>query len=140
MTVTRQSLVEYYASLNDEELRRLLDSGELTALAKEVAADELRRRGIDVAAAEGDEPPTEEGSPTEGAETGKGDLVLLARYASPMEAEMVRGRLAAEGLLAFVADAHIVQMTGLMSQAFGGVRVLIPESQLARAREILGRL
>jgi hypothetical protein len=137
MDVTRQSLAEYYARLSDDELQHLLDSGELTSLATEVAAEELQHRGIEIAEAEREEPLTEEGPPTEQDETSNDDLVLLARYASPMEAEMVRSRLAAEDVFAVVADAHIVQMTALMSHAFGGVRVLVSESQLARAREIL---
>ncbi len=134
MTVTHQNLAEYYVRLNDEELQRLLDSGELTSLAVEVAREELQRRGVDVTEATADEPPTEQDA------TSGGDLVLLGRYVSPMEAEIVRGRLEAEGVSAVVADAHIVQMTALMSQAFGGVRVLVPESQLIRAREILASI
>jgi Putative prokaryotic signal transducing protein len=138
--VTRQSLAEYYDRLNDDELQRLFHSGELTSLAMEVATEELRRRGIDVAGAESEGPPSEEeGPPTERDETSSGGLVLLARYASPMEAEIVCARVAAEGVFAVVADAHIVQMTGLMSYAFGGVRVLVLKSQLAQAREILER-
>jgi hypothetical protein len=131
MTVTRQDLVDYYLRLNDDELRRMLASDELTPLATEVAGDELRRRGIEVSEA------TAEGPPMEQAEARSGNLILLARFLSPMEAEMARGRLTAEGVEAVIADAQIVQMTALMPLAFGGVRVLVPELQLPRAREIL---
>jgi hypothetical protein len=131
MTVSRQSLADYYARLTDDELRRLLDSGELTSLAVEVAGEELRRRGIEVSDVTGEEPPMEQD------EAGSVNLVLLARFLSPMEAEMARGRLTAEGVDAVIADAQIVQMAALMSLAFGGVRVLVPEPQLARALEIL---
>jgi len=136
--VSRQSLSEYYARLNDEQLLRPLASSELTPLATEVAGEELRRRGNDVPETPAEEPTTEpsEEPATIGEEIG-GDLILLGRYISPTEAEIVRGRLAAEGIFAVAADAHIGQMMSLMSYALGGVRVLVPESQLARAREIL---
>jgi Putative prokaryotic signal transducing protein len=136
--VSRQSLGEYYARLNDEELLRLLDSGELTPLAAEAADEELRRRGSDVHETPAEEPTTEPSEePATISEEISGDLILLGRYISPTKAEIVRGRLAADGIFAVVADAHISQMMSAMSYALGGVRVLVPESQLARAREIL---
>ena len=48
MDVTRQELAAHFALLNDNELLRELQSAELTESAKAVAAEELRRRGIDV--------------------------------------------------------------------------------------------
>jgi hypothetical protein len=131
MIVTRQDLAEYYASLNEDELRRLLASQELTPLAIEVAIEELRNRGVEIPE------PTDKNPPVEEIGVDGGDLVLLGRYTSPMEAEMVRGLLNSEGVQAVIADAHIVQTTALMSLAFGGVRVLVPDTQLVRACEIL---
>lgn len=49
MSVTRQSLEEKFRLFNDEELRRLYHSDDLTELAKEVAAAELQQRGLDLA-------------------------------------------------------------------------------------------
>jgi hypothetical protein len=48
MTVTRQSLVDHFGRLSDDELLNEFQSGELTALAHDVATAELRRRGIDL--------------------------------------------------------------------------------------------
>jgi uncharacterized membrane protein YhaH (DUF805 family) len=45
----RQNLEEKFRLYNDEELRRLYHSGDLTALAKEVATAELQQRGLDPA-------------------------------------------------------------------------------------------
>jgi len=60
LSVTRQNLEEKFRLYNDEELRRLYHSDDLTALAKEVAAAELQRRGLDLATPEvavaGEEP------------------------------------------------------------------------------------
>jgi hypothetical protein len=139
MTVTRQSLSEYYESLNDEALRDLFHSGELTALAQEVAGTELQRRGISIQSAltPTKEPPRDEEAAKELDERGEGKLVLLAQLWTAAEAEMLRGRLNAEGVDAIIADAQVVQTTAMMSLAFGGVRVLVPESQLERARDIV---
>jgi hypothetical protein len=52
LSVTRQNLEEKFRLYNDEELRRLYHSDDLTALAKEVAAAELQRRGLDLATPE----------------------------------------------------------------------------------------
>jgi hypothetical protein len=65
----------------------------------------------------------------------EGDLVEVARLLDPVEAEMLRGRLEAEGVPAMVADTHAAHM--LFRSLIGGVRVLVPEAGLERAREIL---
>ncbi|MEM6327653.1 MAG: DUF2007 domain-containing protein [Bacteroidota bacterium] len=64
-------------------------------------------------------------------------LVTLTTYTSPFEAEIVRGRLEAEGIPAVVADAEMVTADWMMSQAIGGVKLRVPASALDRAREIL---
>ena len=48
MPVTRQSLLEHFQLLNNDALLATFQSGDLTDLAKEVAEEELRRRGIDL--------------------------------------------------------------------------------------------
>jgi hypothetical protein len=47
---------------------------------------------------------------------------------------MLQGRLEQEGVPAIVADALMAQ--NLVPYAIGGVRVLVPEAYLPRAREI----
>ena len=48
MTITRQSLLERFQLLSDEELLALFRSGDLIELAKDVATQELRQRGVDL--------------------------------------------------------------------------------------------
>ena len=63
---------------------------------------------------------------------------MVARLLDPLEAEMLRGRLEAEGVPAMVADTQTVQINPLFYKlAVGGVRVMVPEAYLARAREIV---
>ena len=128
MSVARQSLVEHFQLLSDEELLAQFQSGELTDLAKEVAALELGHRKIDFS-----EPMAEK--PAQGDATfDSGDLALVARYFTAAEAYMLQSRLEIEGVPAVVTDAQMAQ--NLLSLAIGGVRVLVPESYLPRAREI----
>jgi Putative prokaryotic signal transducing protein len=136
MEVTREQLAEKFKLYADDELRELVRSGDLSELATEVARAELARRGIDAAtpAAAAVTPSAEEpGEPRE--PVIDGDLVEVARMLDPVEAEMVRGRLEAEGVPAMVADTNTAHM--LFRSLIGGVRVLVPEAYLDRAREIL---
>jgi hypothetical protein len=142
MTITRESLLERFQPLSDKELLGLLQSGDLIDLAKEVAAEELRQRGVEVAklateanTASEDALGSEDNAPSSG-----GDLVLIARFFTPVEAHMLQSRLQAEGVPAVVADAQIVGVNPLLTMAVGGVRVLVPESDFERAREIVNAI
>ena len=57
MSVDRQSLLEEFKLLSDEDLLALSRSGELTELAQDVARSELQRRGVDLAKPTVDPPP-----------------------------------------------------------------------------------
>lgn len=130
MTVTRQGLVEHFQLLNDVELLTLFQSGDLTGLAQEVATAEIQQRGIDLSK------PAAGPQATEQATLGRGDLVPIARFFTAMEALILKSRLEVEGVPAIIADANIVQTNPLLTMAVGGVRVLVPESHLDRARNI----
>lgn len=87
MDITRQSLVEHFQLLSDDELLAEFQSGELTDLAKDVAAEELGQRKIDQS-----EPPSE--PPVDRKVTSiSGDLVMVARYFTAAEAYILRNRL-----------------------------------------------
>lgn len=140
-TITRLSLIENLALLGDDELRRMLGSSDFTELARDVARRELQSRGIDPAqpADEADNVPPPE-DPIEADDevaADGGDLVELARFCNPMDGQMLRSRLDAEGVPAIVADAHMAQANPLLAIALSGVRVLVPERYLARGREIM---
>ncbi|HZR35515.1 MAG TPA: DUF2007 domain-containing protein [Nevskia sp.] len=71
---------------------------------------------------------------------GMGRLVLLARVLEPVQAHILQGRLQAEGIPVFVADGQLVQTNPLWTFALGGVRVLVPEHLLERARAVMAAL
>ncbi|NQD37184.1 DUF2007 domain-containing protein [Permianibacter sp. IMCC34836] len=66
-----------------------------------------------------------------------GDLVPIARYLEPAEATVLQAVLDSEGIPAFSPDAHMATANYLLSTATGGVRILVPESHLQAAHEIL---
>ena len=65
------------------------------------------------------------------------DLVEVARYLIPLEANLVQGCLVASGIPAVLADAHLVQTDLLLAPALGGVRILVPQDHLQQAQAVL---
>jgi len=61
----------------------------------------------------------------------------IATYTTPHEAEIVRGMLREHGIDAVLRDDVTVQMNWLYSNVVGGVKLLVPTSDLADARELL---
>ncbi len=139
MTVTRQSLAEHFGRLNDGELIAEFQSGALTELAQEVAAAEIRSRNIDIADYEAEPPTLAEPEAGSAPASRSDDLVMLARFIDVSSAYLLQSRLDAEGVPSIVADALAYQNV-LFGAGIGGVRVLVPESYLARAADIKARI
>ena len=129
MTPTRQSLVEHFGLLSDDELLDQFQSGDLTDLAQDVAAAELRSRKIDFSEARSPKPSTEPEVDVKAGWSSE-DLVLVARRNS-VSANLLQSRLNAEGVPAIVADENVPYCVGV-----DDVRVLVPESYFERAAEI----
>ena len=64
-------------------------------------------------------------------------LVTIATYSFPYEAHIAKSRLDSEGIPAFVADEHTINMQWLYSNAMGGVRLQVPGSYAEEAARIL---
>ena len=64
-------------------------------------------------------------------------FVTIATYTTPLEAELVRGRLEDEGVETFMADSEIVTVDWTMSNAIGGVKVKVFTEDADRALAIL---
>ena len=129
MAVSRSDLVTHFDLMQDEELLLCYRAGELTQLATEVAQAEVERRGLD--------PNLPEPPAADEAEVGYGDLLILVRYSTPTEAYLLKGCLDAEGVPSYVADGNLVQANQLLSNAVGGVRVMVPQSHFEQATAIL---
>ena len=62
-----------------------------------------------------------------------GDMTVVARRATPTEANLLKGMLEAAGIPSFVADANYIQANSWMAHAAGGVRVLVPAAFVTAA-------
>ncbi len=64
--------------------------------------------------------------------------LVVATFALPTEAEMARGLLESNGIQALLRDEGLVGVHPWLSNAVGGVKVVVPAEDAERAREILG--
>lgn len=55
-------------------------------------------------------------------------LITISQYSFPYEAHLAKSRLDAEGISAFIADEHTINMQWLYSKALGGVKLQVPEA------------
>lgn len=128
-----QDLAKRYAELSDEALRARLASGQLTELAQAVALAEAKRRGLTLQQHEAGTSTDDEPL------AASADFVQFSRYLQPMEAYILQGRLAAEGIDAHLSGAHTIETNPLWFNAMGGVRLFVRRDQCAKAREILAQ-
>lgn len=63
--------------------------------------------------------------------------VTVYKALNPVDAQLVRSRLEAAGFHPFVADEASALSTDGYSLAIGGIRVQVPDSEYAAAREFL---
>lgn len=63
--------------------------------------------------------------------------VTIYKALNPLDAQLVRSRLEAAGFHPFVADEAAALSTEGYTLATGGIRVQVPESEYAAAREFL---
>jgi hypothetical protein len=66
-------------------------------------------------------------------------MITVAAFSDSAHAHIARGFLEAEGIESEIADEHVVGVHWLYSNAIGGVKLLVPETDVARALELLGR-
>ncbi|MDR2875814.1 MAG: DUF2007 domain-containing protein [Methylobacillus sp.] len=66
-------------------------------------------------------------------------FITIASFSFPHEAHIAQASLEAEGIPAFIADEHTINMQWLFSNALGGVRVRVPREFAEKAREILAQ-
>ncbi len=70
----------------------------------------------------------------------KSTLVVLDAFPNVVIAEMVKDRLDAEGIEAFVADENTAHLYAGLESLIGGVRVLVAPDALDGARDVLANL
>ncbi|HSD37856.1 MAG TPA: DUF2628 domain-containing protein [Rhodocyclaceae bacterium] len=125
--MTRQ-LIERLHAMESDELQQRLRRGHFAEHAVELARGELIRRGLTPERAVlVEEEPTGDSQ----------DMVIIERRLNPVEANILQSALSAGGVPAIVDDANAAHCLGYLAYALDGVRVRVPESHAARAREII---
>ena len=67
------------------------------------------------------------------------NLQVIETFTNPWEAELARARLEGEGIVAVVADLHVIGSDWMLSSAIGGVKLKVPVEEVERAKELLGK-
>ena len=67
----------------------------------------------------------------------KQSWITVASYSRPVEAHLARTRLEADGITCVVSDEYLVRVDWLLSNAVGGVKLMVPSWEADRAKEIL---
>ena len=76
-------------------------------------------------------------SVTVDANTNEQELITVANFSHPTEADPVVAWLESEGIECFLTNEHTVTMNWLYSNAIGGVGVQVKAADVERANEIL---
>lgn len=64
-------------------------------------------------------------------------VTTVGTFTKPEDAHLLRMRLEAAGLQAFILDENVIQLNMLFSYALGGVRVQVADDDLQEVREFL---
>jgi len=63
--------------------------------------------------------------------------IAVASFSQPVEAHLARTKLESEGIPCVVGDENLVRVDWLLSNAVGGVKLMVPATELERARAAL---
>ena len=69
-----------------------------------------------------------------------GRFITVETYMNPMQAHMAKNHLEAAGIRGVLADEHAVSNFWQLSNAIGGIKLQVAESDLERAEEVLDAL
>ncbi|WP_375237807.1 DUF2007 domain-containing protein [Aurantibacter sp.] len=64
-------------------------------------------------------------------------FTTIARFNYSSEAQIIKGRLEADGIAVFLSDEFTIDTDPLVSQAIGGVKIKVPQEQAEKAKSIL---
>lgn len=121
----------HFAEMSDDQLQKysasaLLDENELALLAAE-----LNRRGLSSLGTAHDSDTGSE------ADTSRPSYRQLVRGLSPLNAQILLGRLHADGVDAHLSGANVVQVQPLWFYALDGVRIFVRRDHLPTAFDVI---
>lgn len=124
-------LARRFAEMSDDDLRKYFASAQLDESTRMLLAAELSRRGL-LPHATSHDPGTLD-------ETGAfpPSYRQLVRGLSPLNAQILLGRLQVDGVDAHLSGANIVQTNPLWFYALDGVRIFVRRDHLAAAFDVI---
>ncbi len=69
--------------------------------------------------------------------TGGQGFIPIQYFTNYIDANIVLGRLEEDGIICWLKDENTVTIDPILSNAIGGIKLMVAESQVERAREIL---
>lgn len=124
-------LARRLAAMSDDALRQYAASAQLDEIAQALLMAELHRRGLlPAGAADASGASNEAGAHRPG-------YRQLVRGLAPLNAQILLGRLHADGIDAHLSGANIVQTDPLWFYALGGVRIFVHRAHLDAAFDVL---
>jgi hypothetical protein len=118
--------------LSNKDLLRRLHAGTLSPAAVEIVNAELRARGVEPPSA-GNDAPGDDAQNVAPA----GDLVDIAEFWNPMEANLLRSLLEADGIFVHMWGEHLGTLNPFLSVVSPALKVQVRSSQAAQARELV---
>jgi len=124
----RWRLARLYGQMSEGELEKLAeDAGSLSETAKSALKFEIAKRGLQV--------QLREHVPTERPQFSK--PVVLRSYLALPDALLAKSILDSAGIECFLADQNIIRLDWFLSNALGGVKLLVREEDAAEAAAVL---
>jgi len=65
------------------------------------------------------------------------NFVVIQTYSNYIDANIISGRLEEEGIHAWLKDENTVTINPILTNAVGGIKLMVPDSQAERAFELL---
>jgi hypothetical protein len=65
------------------------------------------------------------------------NFVQLQSFSNYIDAHVVKGQLEEAGILCWLKDENSMTITPFLSNALGGIKLMVPEDDMESAKEIL---
>jgi hypothetical protein len=112
-----------YARMSDADLKNI-KRRDLADLARKCYDQEVARRALDL-------------TPTPAEPKPKDDLVSVATFIFPDEAKLARALLESASIPAYLENEHTLAANWMLTNAIGGLHLLVPSTLAEDAREVL---
>jgi Putative prokaryotic signal transducing protein len=126
----RKGLIERYARMPTGQLQQIAaEPHSLTDVARILLEEELHRR-TDIS----DLPTPQETQPDN---VTSAKLVVVRSYLNLLDALLAKGSLETAGIESFLADENMVRLDWFISNALGGVKIMVRDEDVADAIAVL---